>query len=63
MLWIIYDYIKTYKLYKRVCSENELELYVKQDDIFTPEVVEEFKKAGMLREFWQEFGIKMAWQE
>ena len=31
-------------------SENELELYAaKQDQIFTPEVIEEFKKAGMLR--------------
>ena len=28
-------------------SENELELYAaKQDEIFTPEVVDEFKKAG-----------------
>ena len=41
-----YDYIKTYKLYnKRVCFENELELYAaKQDEIFTPEVVESLKK-------------------
>ena len=31
-------------------SENELELYAaRQDDIFSPEVIEEFKKAGMLR--------------
>jgi dTDP-D-glucose 4,6-dehydratase len=31
-------------------SENELELYAKkQDEIFTPKVIEEFKKAGMLR--------------
>ena len=29
-------------------SENELELYAaKQDEIFTPEVVEQFKKAGV----------------
>ena len=31
-------------------SENELELYAtKQDEIFTPKVIDEFKKAGMLR--------------
>ena len=29
-------------------SENELELYAtKQDEIFTPKVIDEFKKAGM----------------
>ena len=29
-------------------SENELELYAtKQDEIFTPKVIEEFKKAGL----------------
>ena len=43
-------------------SENELELYAsKQDDIFTPEVVEEFKKAGMLRRvltrIWNKEGV------
>jgi hypothetical protein len=31
-------------------SENELKLYAaKQDEIFTPKAIEEFKKAGMLR--------------
>ena len=43
-------------------SENELELYAaKQDDIFTPKVVEEFKKAGMLRRvltrIWNKEGV------
>ena len=43
-------------------SENELELYsAKQDQIFTPEVIEEFKKAGMLRRvltrIWNKEGV------
>ena len=43
-------------------SENELELYAsKQDDIFTPEVIEEFKKVGMLRrvltKLWNKEGV------
>ena len=43
-------------------SENELELYAaKQDDIFSPEVIEEFKKAGMLRRvltrIWNKEGV------
>ena len=43
-------------------SENELELYAsKQDDIFTPEVIQEFKKAGMLRRvltrIWNKEGV------
>ena len=43
-------------------SENELELYAaKQDQIFTPEVIDEFKKAGMLRRvltrIWNKEGV------
>ena len=43
-------------------SENELELYAaKQDQIFTSEVIEEFKKAGMLRrvltKLWNKEGV------
>ena len=43
-------------------SENELELYAKkQDEIFTPKVIEEFKKAGMLRRvltrIWNKEGV------
>ena len=43
-------------------SENELELYAaRQDEIFTPEVIEEFKKAGMLRrvltKLWNKEGV------
>ena len=44
-------------------SENELELYAsKQDDIFTPEVIEEVKKVGMLRRvltrIWNKEGVE-----
>ena len=43
-------------------SDNELELYAKkQDEIFTPKVIEEFKKAGMLRRvltrIWNKEGV------
>ena len=43
-------------------SENELELYAtKQDEIFTPKAIEEFKKAGMLRRvltrIWNKEGV------
>ena len=43
-------------------SENELELYVtKQDEIYTPKAIEEFKKAGMLRRvltrIWNKEGV------
>ena len=43
-------------------SENELELYsTKQDEIFSPKVIEEFKKAGMLRrvltKLWNKEGV------
>ena len=43
-------------------SENELELYAsKQDEIFTPEVIDQFKKAGMLRRvltrIWNKEGV------
>ena len=43
-------------------SENELELYAtKQDEIFTPKVIDEFKKAGMLRRvltrIWNKEGV------
>ena len=43
-------------------SENELELYAtKQDEIFTPKAIEEFKKAGMLRrvltKLWNKEGV------
>ena len=43
-------------------SENELELYVaKQDEIFTPDVIKEFSKAGMLRRaltrIWNKEGV------
>ena len=43
-------------------SENELELYAaRQDDIFSPEVIKEFKKAGMLRRvltrIWNKEGV------
>ena len=43
-------------------SENELELYAtKQDEIFSPKVIEEFKKAGMLRRvltrIWNKEGV------
>ena len=43
-------------------SDNELELYVsKQDEIFTPEVIKEFSKAGMLRRvltrIWNKEGV------
>ena len=43
-------------------SENELQWYAaKQDEIFTPEVIEEFQKAGMLRrvltKIWNKEGV------
>ena len=43
-------------------SENELQLYAaKQDEIFTPEVIEEFQKAGLLRRvltrIWNKEGV------
>ena len=43
-------------------SENELELYVsKQEEIFTPDVIKEFSKAGMLRRvltrIWNKEGV------
>ena len=43
-------------------SDNELELYAKkQDEIFTPKIIEEFKKAGMLRrvltKLWNKEGV------
>ena len=43
-------------------SDNELELYAKkQDEIFTPDVIEKFKKAGMLRRvltrIWNKEGV------
>ena len=43
-------------------SDNELELYAKkQDEIFTPKVIDEFKKAGMLRRvltrIWNKEGV------
>ena len=43
-------------------SDNELELYVsKQDEIFTPDVIKEFSKAGMLRRvltrIWNKEGV------
>ncbi len=43
-------------------SENELELYLsKQDEIYTPVVIEEFKKSGLLRrvvtKIWNKEGV------
>ena len=43
-------------------SDNELEQYIaKQSEIFTPKVVEEFTKAGMLRrvltKLWNKEGV------
>ena len=43
-------------------SENELELYLsKQDEIYTPGVIEEFKKSGLLRrvvtKIWNKEGV------
>ena len=43
-------------------SENELELYIsKQDEIYTPGVIEEFKKSGLLRrvvtKIWNKEGV------
>ena len=43
-------------------SENELELYVsKQDEIYTSDVIEEFKKSGLLRRvvttIWNKEGV------
>ena len=43
-------------------SENELELYLsKQSEIYTPGVIEEFKKSGLLRrvvtKIWNKEGV------
>ena len=43
-------------------SEGELELYItKQNEVYTPEVIEEFIKAGMLRrvltKLWNKKGV------
>ena len=43
-------------------SENGLELYIsKQDEIYTPGVIEEFKKSGLLRlvvtKIWNKDGV------
>ena len=40
-------------------SKTELELYIsKQDEIFTPDVVNEFTQAGMLRRMLLKSGIE-----
>ena len=47
---------------RELLSDHELEQYIiKQNEIFTPKVVEEFTKAGMLRrvltKLWNEEGV------
>ena len=46
-------------------SEGELELYItKQNEVYTPEVIEEFIKAGMLRrvltKLWNKKGVYLS---